>query len=96
MKISERKLKALSRSRDVIERFATDRAAWKPRIADAVLALVRDGRPITVDSLKEQLTAMGKGPLVIEGTELEIPVSRIASETAIAHLEKAVAADGED
>ena len=89
MKVSDRKRRALEGAKTTIERFATHEAAWKRRLADAVLGLARDHEDITVDSLVRRLTAMGEKNLVIEGMDLEISVSRLASEMAIAKLQEA-------
>lgn len=89
MEMSEKTLKRLQRAKETIETFGKQEVAWKRRLADALLALVRDRQQITQAALIERLEEMGRSTMVIEGTDLKIEISRMASETAIANLQEA-------
>lgn len=95
MSMSEKALKRLERAKETLDNFGKQEAVWKRRLADAVLALIQEGCDVTVDTLRDRLAALGEKTISIEGTDMKIEMSRLASETAIAHLDKAVAAHEE-
>jgi len=91
MSMSEKALKRLERAKETLENFGRQEVVWKRRLADAVLALIQDGREVTVETLKDRLAVLGEKTISIEGTDMKIEMSQAASETAIAHLDKAIA-----
>lgn len=92
MTMSDRKRRALERAAGDLERLGSEEVIWKRRLADAVLELVGEGVPLTAEVLVERLRSMSEKPLMIEGADFSIEIARKASEVAIAHLEKSLAA----
>ncbi len=95
MTLEERMARQLEVAKRRLDDLGKEEVIWKQRLADAVLVLVAEGREITAETLRNRLLAMGEKVAKIAGTEISLEATRIASETAIAHLEKAIAAQGE-
>lgn len=96
MELSEKALKRLEAAKRRIDDLGKQDVIWKQHLAEAVLALFAEGSEVTIETLKTRLSAMGTKVAKISGTEITLEATRVASETAIAHLEKAIAAHGEE
>lgn len=95
MKLEERALKRLEAAKRRIDSLGKQDVIWKQRLADAVLALFGEGSEVTAEALRTRLLAMGENVAKISGTDITLEATRVASETAIAHLDKAVSVSGE-
>lgn len=83
--------KRLSNATDMLSNVGKEDFAWKPMLADAMLATLAATGRLEVADLRAELARRADRPVMIAGTDFKIEAARMASETAIAHLDRALA-----